>query len=375
MLRMRQFTSLIVFLSLVIPAFAQDKPSTPPKKDPEGDLTMAVIGFEQAGASGAKSDQKFFFDFFTRRPLPFFARKVEDPSKKTDVSIDPRMHWWGDVRVASYPQQISTSVAEFSASFATQVGSVPVNKLAQFGEFRTGLDFRVASLNAPLAPNFGAAKQRSSLNLFAGFGALGAFNPPADQIDVFLIPPPNSPQAAAFERNFPKEQYPDLKLAATQYVGLTTPNRNRFYRQYGAGFRLITRFYDSDDNILPAPAMVGFSVGQNELVSGGTLRGVTGKFEGFYPLTIGEPKASDKFIIYLFGRANLHFGHAMESTPLVLQQATGILPDNPGIAVIAQPSARDSYTIGVGIDAVQLISKLKTPKTPDPTTTVPPAPK
>jgi hypothetical protein len=269
------------------------------------------------------------------------------------------MHWWGDVRIASYPQQISTSVAEFSASFATQIGSVPVNELAQFGEFRTGLDFRLAALNAPLAPNFGASKQRSSLMLFAGFGALGAFNPPGDQMDVFLIPPADSPQAAAFERNFPKEQYPDLKLASTQYVGLTAPNRDRFYRQYGAGLRLITRFYDDKDNILPAPAMVAFSVGQNELVSGGKMRGVTGKFEGFYPLSVGEPKATDRFVIYLFGRANLHFGHATETTPLVLQQAAGILPDNSGIAVIAQPSSRDSYTIGVGIDAVQLISKLK----------------
>src|SRR3954470_21351907 len=336
---MRLLTWLVVFLFLVPSAFSQD-----------GDITMAIVGFEQAGASGAKSDQKFFFDFFTSRPLPFFAGK--DP-------IDPPMHWWGDVRIASYPQQVSTPVAEFAASFATQVGAVPVNELAQFGEFRTGLDFRVAALNTPLIPNFGAAKQRSSLSVFAGFGALGAFNPPSDQMDVFLIPPAGSPQAAAFERNFPKDQYPDLKLAATQYVGLTTPNRNRFYRQYGAGLRLTTRFYDADDKILPAPAMVAFSVGQNELVSGGTLRGVTGKFEGFYPLSIGQPKSTDRFVLYLFGRANLHFGHATESTPLILQQASGILPDNPGIAVIAQPSARDSYTIGVGIDAVQLITRLK----------------
>jgi hypothetical protein len=206
---MRLLTWLIVFLFLVPSAFAQD-----------GDITMAIVGFEQAGASGAKSDQKFFFDFFTSRPLPFFAGK--DP-------IDPVTHWWGDVRIASYPQQVSTPVAEFAASFATQVGAVPVNELAQFGEFRTGLDFRVAALNTPLIPNFGAAKQRSSLSVFAGFGALGAFNPPSDQMDVFMIPPAGSPQAAAFERNFPKDQYPDLNLAATQYVGLTTPNRNRFY--------------------------------------------------------------------------------------------------------------------------------------------------
>src|SRR5207244_12978179 len=99
------------------------------------------------------------------------------------------------------------------------------------------------------------------------------------------------------------------------------------------------------------------SVGQHELVSGGTLRGLTGKFEGFYPLSVGKPD-SDKIVLYLYGRANLRFGRAVEVTPLVLQKATNVTADNPAIAVIAQPRARDSYTIGVGVDAVQLISKL-----------------
>src|SRR5262249_20825218 len=34
------------------------------------DITTAIVGFEQAGASSADSNQQFFFDFFLSRPLP-----------------------------------------------------------------------------------------------------------------------------------------------------------------------------------------------------------------------------------------------------------------------------------------------------------------
>jgi hypothetical protein len=34
-----------------------------------GELTRAVVGFEQIGASGTSSDQKYFFDFFISRPI------------------------------------------------------------------------------------------------------------------------------------------------------------------------------------------------------------------------------------------------------------------------------------------------------------------
>lgn len=340
------FLSITLLVAIALPSFAQDQ---------GGDVTMAVIGFEQAGASGARSDQKFFFDFFTSRPLPFGAA-----NNKKNEPFGTWLRWWGDVRIATYPQQISTPVAQFASTFATQAGSVKVNELAQFGEFRTGLDFRLKAFaeGQRLIPNIGAGSQQSSLSFFVSFGAMGAFNPPSERMDIFLIPAPNSPQAAAFERNFPKATYSDLKLPSTQYVGLTAPDRNRFYRQYGAGFRLTTRFYDKNGGVLPSPAMVGISLGQNELVSGGRLQGLAGKFEGFYPLTIGDPNPDGKFVLYLFGRANLHFGRATEATPLVLQRATGIQADNPAIAVISQPSARDTYTIGVGIDAAQLIRKL-----------------
>src|SRR2546428_328423 len=121
-----------------------------------GDLTTAVVGFEQAGASSARSDQKFFFDFFISRPLPFSKSNV-DP-------FGPRVRWWGNVRIASYPQQINTSVAEFATTFANRVGALKVNEIAQFGEFRSGPDIRIKAFDdtRKLIPNFGASAQQSS---------------------------------------------------------------------------------------------------------------------------------------------------------------------------------------------------------------------
>jgi hypothetical protein len=92
--------------------------------EPAGDVVIPVIGFEQAGASSAQSDQKFFFSFFISGPLPFgvgaFAKETasaapndhsSQESKSARNSIfGTRMHWWGDVRIASYPQQISSGI-------------------------------------------------------------------------------------------------------------------------------------------------------------------------------------------------------------------------------------------------------------------------
>jgi hypothetical protein len=124
--------------------------------------------------------------------------------------------------------------------------------------------------------------------------------------------------------------------------------------------RAIVPFYDEYGNPLPAPAMVTASLGQHELVSGGKLRGVVGNFEGFYPFRLKTPALT----VFLFGRANLRLAsHAVESQPIVLQRAKDasgqqdIPISDPGVVIIAEPSRRDMYTIGVGMDFASLLGK------------------
>jgi hypothetical protein len=339
----------------------------PSDEGPEAgaDITSAITGFEQAGASSANSDQEFFFDFFISRPLPGINWSHAN-------TFGPALRWWGDVRIASYPQQVNSTISQFATDFGNQVGNLKVNEVGRFGEFRAGIDLRVASLAKAFPSN--GDKQRSMLSIVAYYGALGAFHPPTgaalfassstssliqNLVPVYKIPTGDTPQAKAFQNAYPASKYPALSSAGAQYVAFTFPDRNQFYRQYGAGLRLMTRFYDENGNLLPAPAMVTASFGQHELVSGGKLRGVVGNFEGFYPYRLKTPALT----VYLFGRANLRLAHAVESQPIVLERAKNasgqqdVPISDPGVVIIAEPSRRDMYTIGVGMDFASLLGK------------------
>ena len=327
---------------------------------PGSNIVMSVIGFEQAGGASAKGDQKFFFDIFDSRPLPGLKGKADD-------IFGPPWRWWGSVRIASYPQQITTPVSQFASGFATQVGNLPVNQLAAFGEFRAGIEKRIASFRQLFLAVPATTSERTSLGVVAYFGGLADLNPPEQRVAVLEIPPPATPQRFAFDTVFPSKQYPILSVSGTKYIGLTTPDHNSFYWQYAAGFRLTTRYFDPDGTLLSAPAMFSATFGQNELVTGGHRRGIVGTFEGFYPLPLG-PRGKNASLFYLFGRADLRLGRAnvgrATAVPLApaLDAATNspVSATNPGVAVIAIPSNRDLYSIGVGIDAVQVINAIGT---------------
>ena len=292
---------------------------------------MSVVGLEQAGGSSATSDQKLFIDIFHSDPLPL------------------QLRWWGNVRIASYPEQITTTVGQAAADLINQFNKTPVNQLAQFGEFRTGLERRLSS----------SASQRTSLGFIAYFGSLGSLTSPAQTAQVFQKPPDGTAQQAAFDAVFPVSKYPMLGLPSTQYIALTAPARDHFFLQYGAGFRLTARSFDSTGSALPGVAMISASFGQNEFVTGGMLRGIVGTFEGFYPLPLGS-STKVSAVFYLFGRTSLQLGRAgSPSTPLALTPAPGVPVTNPNVAIIALPSNRDLYTIGIGIDALQLFSNFK----------------
>ena len=327
---------------------------------PGGNVVVSVIGYEQAGGTAAKSDQRFFFDIFDSRPLPFGDYRV-----KGDV-FGPAWRWWGNVRIASYPQQISTPLAQFASDFAAQVGSVPVNRLAQFGEFRGGLERRIAGFRQAFLPIAGGTSERTSLGAMAYFGGLANLDATSQHVDVFQIPEPGTPQRAAFDGVFPGDKYPILKLPGSRYLGVTVPDHSSFYWQYAAGFRLMTRFFDPDGTEWNSPAMFSFSVGQNELVTGGYRRGVVGTFEGFYPLPLTRGRNAG--LLYLFGRADLRFGRAnVGNTPLALSpaldsQGNPVPANNPNVAIIAVPSNRDLYSVGIGVDAIQIINALVHPQ-------------
>ncbi len=275
----------------------------------------AVLGFQQAGASAAKSKQDFFFDFFIDRKLASF-----------------RWSLWGDVRVASAPQQVSAPVGQLGITRA--LFQLPVNQLAESVEFSSGLDYHPWSWNLN-----GGATRRLGLIAYAGASSP---SDPATNISIFQVPAAGSPQQAAFSTAFPQ-------AAGAAYIGFVPPARFQFYRSWGAGIRLTTQYPGG----APPAATYTISAGQDEAVTGGRLHGTVGKIDVFYPL----PLTIKQFRwIYLFGNAALRLGRARDFGPFDLAPApAGVSGSDPDVAIVAVPANRDVYRIGIGVDAVALL--------------------
>ncbi len=291
--------------------------------------SRAVAGYHQAGASSADFTQNFFFDFFIMRGFGHHERVYDAP-----------FNLWGNVRVASSPQQTrtgETAVAEFVGDFAGKAGQIKVNELAQSAEFQAGID-------VPLVGKPWRQGNRVRMPSFiAYFGASGSFTDPSVSGRVLMAPPEGSPQLDLF-----RSRYPNVK---TQFVAIVPPDRERFYRTWGAGFRLTS--FDKDARFAP-PATFLLAFGQDEMISGGSLKGVVGRIDVFYPLPVKNTEGRWK-CIFLFGTANLRLSRAENETPLILQPAPAdTKPYDPRVSIVTSKNTRDTYRIGVGIDLVNL---------------------
>jgi hypothetical protein len=315
---------------------------------PGGLIVIPVIGFEQAGASSAQTHQKFFFNFFVSRPFPHANSGYTGVDDAGRV-FGPKLRWWGDVRIASYAQQVTSGVGVFATGFATQVAQLQVNKLAQAGEFNTGIDCRLTSFPGFFPSIAWTSKERTQLSLVVGFGAISPFNP-TESLEIFKTPPSGSSQRDAFLKLFPSS-------ANFLYTGFTTPDRDRFYWQYGAGLRLTTQFFDQSGLQRGSPAMITYSLGQNQLVSGGISRGLVQRLEAFFPLPLGEVFKDNS--LYLFGRVDMRIAAPHQTTPFILEPADATITGfNPQVNIVSMRSNRDIYTIGVGVDAVKLMKTI-----------------
>lgn len=313
----------IVSQSEVLPPAVAATPADP---IPAGEEARLVFGFEQAGASGAESTRRFFFDSYLNRPLPIGSAS----------DTEPRTRWWGNVRVSSAPRQIDSPLTLRALSQSWK--SLKVNELAQSAEFLTGLEFRIGEF----ATNPAASRQRFTLGVIGGGGATAQLTTgTVPQATIYEVPAPGSPDSARLGQAFPQ-------AIGAQFVSFLPPSRDRFFLEYFAGFRLTTRYAGA-----ATPAMVSATVGQNESVTGGTLNGAVGRVEAFYPLAIRQ--ASGFSAIYLFGTAQFRLGGMRNLEPFALTPA--VSSDPARTQYLTTPSTRDLYSIGIGLDLVRLLSR------------------
>jgi hypothetical protein len=321
-----------------------------------GEQMRSIVGYEQAGASSSGFTQSWFLDFYISRPLTFYYNHAKDndqDKKNVNDEHDVNWRWWGNVRVASFPQPGNQTVAETVANVGAQVGALKLNQLAEGAEFLTGVEYQ--PWKSPSLRGFSEnTRQVFRLGLIAAVGATGFFSAPSSNATVFAAPVAGSPQLPTFQKEFPG--------VTTANVAFLSPDITRFPKQYLGGIRLTTHYIDPTGKPLTsAPAMLGLSIGQNQVITGDRLRGVVGRVEAFYPLPFGnrgQTTAGAFSSIYLFGTAQMQLANSKTVPPLALAPVTGVLPSDPSVTLISMPNTRDEYRIGAGVDLVGLFSSL-----------------
>jgi hypothetical protein len=304
----------------------------------QGEFFRTIVGLEQAGASASDSARRFFFDLYLSTPFP--------THQEWDDDFGPRVRLWGNVRITSVPQQISSTIGSFAVAFPQQIADLKVNEVAQAAEFLAGTEIRIPHMTLKSK----SGNQKFSLHLVAGGGIITPLTP-KDTLQVFSIAPGT---LAPEQRVILESLYPQV-VGKTE-VAFVTADRDRFFRQFYAGFRLKTNYPDDDNGNPRFPAFLDITYGQNESVTGGRLRGGVLRLEGFFPL----PYEKVKFL-YLFGTALLKPSRTKITDPLILQ------PPDPNIQVPSEQVAmvtvsqanRDYYRIGIGIDFIEFVKAIK----------------
>jgi len=324
----------------------------PQRKATIGEFARVIAGFEQSGASSAADAQKFFFDLFVSIPAPFNWHKGwKDPN------FGPGFRLWGDIRITSTPQQVQSSLGDFAIGFAAQIGALKVNQIAQASEFQIGGEQRIwdwGVSRSRLLSFDKSNRERFGLYGIASFGRITPLNP-RDTLEVFNNPAPGT--ELLFDQQITALGLTN-QLSGKKYIAFVSQDRFKFYKEYYLGARIKAYYYDrdTDEPLRRFPASVDIVFGQNETVTGGSLRGTVFRLDGFYPLPYNPTK-----FLYLFGTADILFGGPKGQSAILLQPATNnpAVPD-PSILLLSTPQlSRDHYRLGVGIDFLQLIDSIK----------------
>ena len=293
-----------------------------------------IIGVEQTGGASAESEGKPFLNLFINTPL------INDDG---DGAIDgdpddsklPRVSFWGDVRLTSTPAQIKAFANISSAAIDTITGG-DANELALGFDFVVGPEFRIARFD------------NITMSLISAFGAVSPLSP-KQSVELFEVPKENSSQADAFFKEFPGAK-------GKEHIAFITPERDRFLRQYYGGFRFRTYTKENDEIQNVFPSMLDVTFGQSEAVTGGKLHKFVLGLDGFYVLPF-----PDKYrFLYLFGSAKFKVGGPKSiKTPFLLDtSASSVKVTDPSVFIAdPQPSNRDVYRIGFGVDLFELFRR------------------
>jgi hypothetical protein len=292
----------------------------------------------------------------------------------------PRAGFWGDVRLASTPEQLTTT-GILPSNLVNLVGKTgTAANLVQSFDFLAGLEARLFTAKGSFLSLIPGIKQKTRFYIAGGLGAISPLDAQTEAPKFLLIPGTGSSQRALFEQRYGKPPAGALQMA------LVPLERDRFFRQWYAGIRLKTFYCEHDTEGDPDchrfrnsfPAIVDFMIGQNQSATGGSFRKTdtidpaTGigkehqafvfRLDGFYPLPFREAS-----FIYFYGTAIMNIlGKQSIDNFLVLTSPESSLGINdptvyvpPSKFLRALQSNRDYYKIGVGINLTDFFNRNK----------------
>lgn len=342
--------------------------------------TLGMAGLDVTSTSTSGPEQQAFVEYDLTAPVRF------GWLKKAPAPIESSWWVWFDPRIASVPTPKTATLSSLASASSglTATGVQRLGDITQTLEFRGGLEY------AFLKPSHGILFGHKpvadiSMSFIAGFGVVTPFNSAAGSQEFDLGQPSSSGSGYNVTNvlgqlsGSPQLQgeYSQLYSALNtkcstspttcplEHVAFVLPNRSRFYRSYFGGFRLKTFFFkDSNgnkvctqvDSCAPAdifPGTFDFTVGQDETVTGGKLRGIVGTISVNYPITRWP-------WLRVFGAAYLRFAGNQNSQALALPATQSFVSiEDPSVVLQQiQPRDKDYFRLGFGIDLVQLVKAM-----------------
>jgi hypothetical protein len=325
-------------------------------------LGEGLVGVDVSASSSANPQAEFLALGIIDIPIGGIGARAGK-----DALSDTKHQWWlsGQLGLKGMAQPGAVSGAASPGYYATAVNATP-DKIVQSVDMSVHLGWQL-NKPWPLPSSVFTVGQNPdpnkhevtfvTLSFIAGGGAITPLSVTQSSPQVFEATPlilqnehPVSPSTS-----YASSCSANPTLTPTCFVTFTPKDRTHFYRSYDVGMRLKLYGQDFTNNEFRFPAILDFTLGQNEYVTGGMLRGVILHVGGSFPI----PYAPAGF--FGFGSMDLGLSSSEGSGPqlqlIPAPVTTGLTATSPSVYTIltSQPN-RDRYQFGFGIDIVHFLS-------------------
>jgi len=328
---------------------------------------FGIAGITVAAASSTSPEAKLFAELYGDLPLtPAAVAKTN--GKHGGYATNFR--FWGYARIGSISETNLNLTSSGGSNVETTASSAQVQQLVQSGEIAAGLEFRLSPWGLT-SDQIGdkAYAGMPSLSFVVGGGGItplsaqqSTSSPPAFQVtpavqQYYTQGSSYAQYLKAFESLCPEADAPSGETdsgSGACYVAFYPQDRARFFSDYAGGIRLKTPIQVQKGGPSYFPSTFDATIGQNEYVTGGSLRNWVLHLGGASPL----PYATGFFI---FGGMDMAVtGRSVPPEPLLLAAPTtgsnAAIPSNT-IDIVTPPPNRDRYLLGFGFDITGLIQQ------------------